>query len=36
MDDILSQVKRMDKEDQLTLLEKIALLIRRTKSKMNL
>jgi len=33
MNDILSQVRRLDKEDQLTLLEKIALLIRRTKSK---
>jgi hypothetical protein len=31
MNDILSQVKRLNKEDQLTLLEKIALLIRKAK-----
>jgi hypothetical protein len=31
MNDILSQVKRLNKEDQLTLLQKIALLIRKAK-----
>lgn len=33
MNDILSQVRQLDKEDQLTLLGKLALLIKRTKSK---
>ena len=33
INDILSQVKRLDKEDQLTLLKKITLLIKRTKNK---
>lgn len=33
INDIISQVKQLDKEEQLTLLERIALLIRKTKDK---
>jgi len=32
INDILSQVKRLDKEDQLTLLQRLASLLKRTES----
>jgi len=35
VNDILLQVKRLDKEDQLNLLEKLALLIRKSERKEN-
>ena len=35
VNDILLQVKRLDKEDQLSLLEKVALLIRKSEHKGN-
>jgi hypothetical protein len=33
IDDILSQVKQLDKEDQLTLLQRIAYLLKRRETK---
>jgi hypothetical protein len=35
VNDILLQVKRLDKEDQLNLLENLALLVRKSKRKEN-
>lgn len=33
VDDILSQVKQLDKEDQLTLLQRVAYLLKRSEGK---
>lgn len=35
INDILSQVKRLDKEDQLTLLQRLASLLKRTEATKN-